>query len=121
MTIELTERTQVRAFWSVGGRGMDMLAAVYKPEGEQWKAFYRFRYYVDGKAFDSADRKTFFELAAPDVDTLVNAIEMVAALTAQTFGGTVERVDINGTGIDALEKLAAKSWIHTKIDGAPDA
>lgn len=122
MTLEVTETTQVHTIWFVGWRVGDMLAYVYKPEGEPWIAEYRFRYYTAPKVGDpflENDKKRWYSLQNPGredpPDNLVAAMTMATGLTKNYFNADVyDVIDVQGNGWDALRKMEKMPWCFAK-------
>lgn len=124
MTIELRETTQVRSIWFVGNGRMDILGTVLRQEGEPWRLILRWRHYRDEHAFESEDEKSWWESTAEndspeEADRLCKSMEALAAKTVERVGGTIDRVDVNGTGADAVDALHAKGWAHSSAKGPP--
>jgi hypothetical protein len=124
MTIELYETTRVRSIWFVQCKGMDILGAVLRQEGEPWELRYRFRHYEDEHAFESKDRKVWYCVTADDdsearADKLVDAMNYVADQAAALWKAQVDRIDVNGTGYDAMDALHTKGWAHSSAKVPP--
>lgn len=56
----------VDSIYFVSDGDRDFMATIKKADGEPWLMEYRFRYYVDDKAFDSEDVKNWYTVNTPD-------------------------------------------------------
>ena len=122
--IDFTKMEYVLAFWFASGKEGDWLCFVFRDQGQtDWTLKYRFRYYVDGEAFDSADRKGWYEAKADPSKTteaeLLANIDMIAKLTAQRFGGGLDRVIVRGEPAKAMRLLTERPWAHLKTEELP--
>jgi hypothetical protein len=122
---ELSEKTQVHTIFFVGGGGdRDLLAMVFKPEGETWLTRYRFRYYTGPEVWDSQDEKSWYTVTAPEgegPEKMVTSFRVIAAMTAREFDGEVCELFVNGNGIEAAELLCQQSWSHAKSTAKVEA
>lgn len=102
-------------------RPMDILGVLRRelPDGE-WKLQYRFRYYMDEKAFGSADKKNFYS----GVFEKGKSAEEVASLRTEAFGliAMMEGLDLDVVVIDSddpeviRKHIAACPWASMRID-----
>lgn len=119
MTIELTKNTL--GVWTVSlpaqqfGKhtgGGDWLCAAWA-EGEKYIIEYRFRYYLDDKAFDSEDIKNWYRMEIQkDGATEDKIIEVVRALVKKLWidgGGKRYEVLMDDSGVDGLLR-EMKKW-----------
>jgi hypothetical protein len=61
-----TELTFVDRIYMLGMRDGDVMGCVYRDGAGPWLVKYRFRWYRDAKAWDSADEKHVHAMEAPD-------------------------------------------------------
>jgi hypothetical protein len=116
--IEITERTQ--AIWYVQGKQMDWLACIESAEEEgRFKLTYRFRYYVDKKAWDSEDRKSWYEMTAADMAKGIETVRMLAEVIkmrakAEGAGEMWELLRGTGSMKSFMAQFAALPFAHMK-------
>ena len=123
MTLELTEYTEVHTLWFVGWDWGDFLGYVFRQPGGVWTAEWRIRYHTapkKGDPFQEDDEKRYHTITPsnPDepADKLVEALVFVADLVRYDMKADVyDRVDIQGTGMDALKALEDKEWCFSKL------
>lgn len=123
--LELNEHTWVRTIWFAQFGQSDVLAWMYRPNGEPWRIGYRFRRHVDDKVFDSGDVKTAYTITpscaepseaelseiAGKIDAVINTLAEVQASVLGT-GLCAQRLDCNCLGPAAAEMVAAQRWGH---------
>lgn len=119
--IEIREDSFYHHLWFVGAKGVDWLALLFKHKGETWTCVYRFRYHEDDKAFDSNDRKSWYEIRSSSTEetppeSFVKAISHIAGMTADHFQGEIHSVPIRGDGKAAFEALKRQSWTHVRTE-----
>ena len=88
--IEFKEGRYFSQIWNVGGRGKDWLGAVWKDPDGPWTLTYRFRYYLDDKAHDSADERSWYEMQVPasePEERVLRAMNKIAEMTRIEYGG----------------------------------
>lgn len=112
----------VSRVWMLGGRAdFDVLMHLSRmlPAG-RWDFRYRFRYYVDDRAFDSKDKnsETHFSISGDvsESDALEKVHEVVAALARQA-GLEVDEVVIESDEPAVfIERTENKSWMTMKFE-----
>lgn len=122
-----TDESYVDRFWYMSWADGDLMACLYRDSlTAPWRLTYRFRYYVDNEAFDSADRKSTYEMEGLDGDEATRlemacVFEHVSALVAAA-NGAVSRscLVVRGGAKDAMRLLARQPWSHVKVS-APEA
>jgi len=82
MTIECTSDKFFFAHWFAEGEGENMLGCAWREDYGTGiiKAKYRFRYFKDDKAFDSKDKKIWFEIQGTKASTEELLIPTIRAL-----------------------------------------
>jgi len=121
MTIDITEKTRVAVGWYLPGDRQDLLAVVFKQEGEPWMCRYRFRYYSP----TSEDRKSWYTIKAkadPHSDAardkLIEAIDLIVEQTLAAGyvpeGKTHYRVVIDGGPQEFYDKWLSLPFNHQK-------
>ena len=100
MTIELNERT-VGVWFIQLTPAQDWLASIFTTDEGELKAIYRFRYYVDDKAFDSEDKKNWWEMTSTKTiaETVENFREIYDKLW-QLSGGDHYEILMDENGMD---------------------
>jgi hypothetical protein len=120
----LTEDTLVYAIWFISDvQGWDWLAYLVRPApGKPWKFAYRFRYHVDDKIHDSED---WFDVTAGPADSedkppakMIAAATTAAVELTKASGGKLHTLNIQGNGLDAMEKLAKQPWCSVRAEKA---
>jgi len=103
--------------------GQNWMGCVLRQEGEPWKFIYRFRYFQDDKIHDSDDNRTWTEVVPPadrpddGGDSLVMVAEHVTGgLMAKGYSDELRYIPVNGTGMDAQEKLKSAEWAHCRTE-----
>jgi hypothetical protein len=124
--IVFDESTTFWQIWFVGAKGVDWLAALYKPKDGSWICKYRFRYHEDEKAHDSADRKSWTMIESSDAGeapptVFIETISTIAKLTAKHYSGEIHALPVRGNGLKAAEALSRESWSHLKVVPASEA
>jgi hypothetical protein len=66
------------AMWFIAGAGSDWLAALWRDPGGPWHVVWRFRYYVDDRAHDSADERSWSEYELPGTTPEAGLSEAIA-------------------------------------------
>ena len=108
MTIRFDKDMYVHGIWFCECELANWLCALIRPDGEPWKVKYRFRYFLDGKAFDSADEKHWYEYQAEPDDDLEDVLEklsfmMNAIRTHFKQEPTFEKLECRGDDIKVVE------------------
>ena len=85
MSIEFTKNTV--GVWFVGLPDQDWLASI-DLVGDEARLIYRFRYHDDDKAWESEDRKNWYQMQTERVDELVEITKVLANTLARTVGDT---------------------------------
>lgn len=101
MAIELDDK--IVGIWFVGMDKSDFLAAVREiiPE-EKYELKYRFRYYEDDKAFDSADRKHWYQgTVSATRNYAVLSIRKMVNMFTESVGGEMYEL-LNDKGFDVF-------------------
>lgn len=124
MTIEVRDGTYFSSWWFVSGPGKDWMAAVFRPPGEPWQVKYRFRYYKDDRAHDSADESSWYEVRGPSGDEstehkLCAITDRMAGMTAAYFGGSeVHKLLLKTDRAEqVMAALGRESWAHAREEG----
>lgn len=100
--------------WFVGLSDSDWLASIFMEDGKPCLV-YRFRYHVDDKAFDSKDRKHWYQMqphaADPgDVEKLVDVVRSMAEVMALQYDTEVyELMMENFADLNAFMKEFSKA------------
>jgi hypothetical protein len=130
--LQLNEKTRVHAFWFVphfdeqGEADADWLGCIFAQEGDvKWRAIYRFRYYNDQVAHDSTDDKQWYTVESRDqsevsLKELAVLMDSIAKMLAGDMPSIVKKVVIDGTGADAIEKLAELNFVHIREEERPN-
>ena len=112
------KRFYTKAWFAVAKDGnSDVFGAVYKGEDGVWYGEYRFRYYVDDKAFGSKDKKNFYGWKSGpsdnDRDKLLAAFEDLFTFMSLGPYRIADSVDFNTSDVDEINaKLNACPWAH---------
>jgi hypothetical protein len=126
--IVLTEKTRVHAILFISDmEGLDWLGFVSKQPDEPWQFIYRFRYHVDDKAHDSADRKSWYCVQAVGTERfsesppeeLAKGATFVANAVARRYGGKIHHLPIRGNGIDAANALSKETFVSMRRESTP--
>lgn len=122
--IDFTKIEYVLAFWFVSWKAGNWLCFVYREKGaSDWTMTYRWRYYADGKAFDSDDRKSWYEGKSDpskvSAEQLLEAVDVIANLNVEHFQGDLDRVEVRGDTKKATRLLAERHWAHMKAEPIP--
>lgn len=127
---EFTDTSEIDTAWQIDcGAAQtgfhDVMAIVFRDgPTSPWRAVWRFRYYVDGKVWDSADRKNAYEMRARDTNDpqararMVDAMDLMAALL-RADGAIVHRLPINGDAQKFAEIWARSPGGHVDIPEGP--
>jgi hypothetical protein len=129
--ISLDEDTYVRAVWFVECERCDVLGWMYRPKGEHWRIGYRFRHYVDGKAFDSEDRKNAWSIKPNHDDhepteaelaqiesAMDETLALVAARERRTYPKAyMQKLDCRCLGPEAGERVKLQPWANVYYAG----
>ena len=117
--IEVKDGRYFLAIWFLAAPDNgDVLMTVYRDDpASDWEMRYRFRYYVDEKAHDSADRRSHYvgtiPKGAPEVEVLTKMREAVNFMRAKY--PKVEEVLIQSSSADAVSvALTLRPWAHAK-------
>lgn len=121
--MSIDQDTFVRAVWDLEAPWFNLLGWMYKPKDKPWEIGYRFRYFEDGKAFNSEDRKNGYKIDLPSpepteqeltevsnaIDEMLRRIVFIEQLLAP---GEVrcQRIDVNCVGLEAHAVLATKLY-----------
>lgn len=123
--IEIKPTTRVHALWFVpietSETDGDWLACVLKQEGEDWRAVYRFRWYRDGKAFDSDDVKSWFVVQTGETgdeppESLVSGLASIASKICNGEPHKVRYLEVRGDGEKAVEMLRQADFAHIRVE-----
>lgn len=120
--IELTEHSHVYAVWFAGADGRDMLGTIIRPAPDKpWEVVWRTREH------DSDDEKRVYRAVsdgrvsdAEFIEQASAAIELACRMHQHMFGGSWQRIDVDGDGLKAAELLAQQPWSHSKAEGPVD-
>lgn len=123
--IELGNGTYLSRVWFLGGNPeADVIVAVLRPvPGGPWELRYRFRYYRDDVAFDSADEKSSYvatiDWAMPETEVVAKARELVRKMAALAPKGGFPEVDEVVVESDDprvfYAQIKDKPWVHVKV------
>lgn len=125
MTIEFKPGRYIHGIWFVCNKSMDWMACVWrdpKMHDGKWVLTYRHRYYVDTKAFDSADRKSWYEFLCShdDVAGVQQDVDAMADLIRQTMPGKGQTeayfalFECDGGDPSIPSKMLGHPWMHPK-------
>lgn len=113
--IDLNENTYCLGLWYLEGDGKDWLAAVTRDGDGPMTLRYRFRYYVDDKAFDSNDRKNWYKATCPPhltEDEIVASIDaLVSKMVSEGMRKPWRRV-VRGGAEKTMTALRAAPFVH---------
>ena len=122
--IEVNQDTYVRALWYVDAPTFNVLAWMYKPKDKPWCCGFRFRYYRDDKAFNSADEKSGHtmrfksgEPTSEDLDRCSEALNTTLEKLAMIEDCTWERLDVDATGVATVGILQTRPWAQVYAAG----
>jgi hypothetical protein len=127
MILDLREDTLVWAVWFValadapgGPASGDWMAVILRQKGEPWFLRYRFRYYLDLKAFDSEDEISEYELEGTDPTDLEFKTDHVSDQILARYGaGDRNKLVIRAGSREAIAELAKMPWCNIKIELEP--
>jgi hypothetical protein len=108
------------AFWFVGGKDTDWLAAAWR-DGDRWIIRSRFRYHSPDSRdpFDDHDAKSWSNVESPAAakteEQIVAEVGLIAGLVGQRLGVVPEFVPVHGDCDKALFELALQPWAHIKL------
>lgn len=118
--MELSEKTI--GLWFVCGEDKDWMGAAVSQDDGTVNISYRFRYYVDDKAHDSADKKNWYECNV--VDSPAKVIEVMRKLVdklVEEEGEPHEILMVNHGSMESfIAELESLPWIHMKQVPAND-
>jgi hypothetical protein len=102
--IEVKETTYCLGLWWLEADGVDWLAAVTRESDGPLTLRYRFRYYQDDKAFDSADHKNWWTATFQnnDEDRIIASVDGLAAELRKKGFGRPWRKIVRGGAEDIL-------------------
>lgn len=120
MSFEFMDGRHFVGVWFVSDGSKDWMGAAWRDsQFDRWTIEYRFRYYRDRKAHDSADEKNWYggtchHSVTPDV--VKGKIDLAAAVVAMAMQTKVEFCDMRDatTGEECLRRLAKCKWAHLK-------
>lgn len=118
--ISLKEDTHVRAIWYVGTKTFDVIGWMYRPAGKAWNIGYRFRFYRDNRAFNSADEKhswaikpSVAEPSEAELQEIAAALDETLGMLATRLGVQAQRIDLNCMGLEAHLIISRQPWANT--------
>jgi hypothetical protein len=112
--MEITDATQ--GIWFMSTPGGDWMMTIDRTPAGAAKIIYRFRYYEDDKAFDSKDRKNWYQATHPDFDRAMEGCRVIAA-TIRKLPGAGKQVELlrgNLSTRDFMDLLIHQEFAHTK-------
>jgi hypothetical protein len=123
MTIEIKEGRYISHFWFVDDGGTkDWMACLWRDlaPGSKWHMTYRFRYYQDDKALDSADEKSWMEMEGPAEKSETKVVQMadeIARMTELHFRGKSYKLVVQSSDVPAIiQLLKSQVWMHIRED-----
>jgi hypothetical protein len=120
MTIEIEPGRYFSHFWFVGCETRDWMACLWRDsEHTEWQLQYRFRYYGDGKAFDSEDVKNWYSATAPADFTeeyIVESTDKIASLIEMEFRAEeVHKVAVKSSDAShVIDVIGKQPWMHIR-------
>ena len=119
--IDIREGNYISRIWLFGKRGatFDVLMVLRRelPNGD-WELAYRFRYYRDGEAFDSADEKSFWTATFPqkfDVSGAIRAVSPVLSKLRAMTGFDVEVLIVESDRPKVvIDRMSRSKSVHMK-------
>jgi len=96
----------------------NLMLLVEQGEEKEWKMTYRFRYFKDGKVFDSADTKNWYTCKIPKKLTEPEVVHSIATFMAKVTEAIKPDVAnllvIDGDNEKALAMISQRPWAHVK-------
>lgn len=118
MTIHVTERTIAVWFLNIT-EWSDFLGGLEHAENGKFRFTYRFRYYASPKAWDTKDRKNWYQgdlTAASKSEALSKLQKFINTLEIGT-GYTADEILMRNGNVNAfMDEMASKQWAHAESE-----
>lgn len=121
--IELKKGNHYVAIAFVAWDSGDWMVCVWNDQEDTQHLQYRFRYYVDDRAFDSSDEKRWYEASGPVMsdDAAINILRAaMTSIALATEAHVADLIIICGDYKSAFRALHAAPWVHIKMERGGD-
>jgi len=117
--MNLTENTYVHVIFFLECKDFNWMATIFREGDGPWSGEYRFRYFGDDKAHDSADRKSWFKGQAPDASdeslrAIAASLRHVGGKLAEHLEVPFEELTVEGGAEKTIEVLSQQPWANIK-------
>tara|TARA_Y100000310_G_C20644506_1_gene795798 strand:- start:1060 stop:1437 length:378 start_codon:yes stop_codon:yes gene_type:complete len=125
--MHLTQDTYVHAMFFMECDDFNWMATIFRRGEGPWQGEYRFRYFMDNKAHDSEDERSWYEGQAPDssdesLQGLMEAMRTAGGGMAEHLEVPFEEIPVGGGPERTVEVLSQQPWANVKtVNSQPGA